>query len=440
MTTVTKDGDFVFCLVRNIPKSLHSRELRAFFSEFIETGKLNCFHFLHRTEVKFQTLAEGIFKPESNMCVCPVKISKKHRHEFVKKYNMKPWSLGKPCCQIQPFPLLKDMKDVETLEEMRPPLIMPQGNVGTPTNYFQEQIRQCKIPSSIISKLGLKFKSAMGRKYSNVPFKYDTRDTDTEESGSDDDRCEEWERHEALDDDPSNQERLGERLFEEPLEVTWDKGSSGLVFYTDAQYWDEMAGDFDEKTADDVDVDMSVYYEGWEAGDLDARQRIEMAESDRREGAAYNIQKDKHPPNSKKIPRERSRSPIASTSKPVSGFGKELLLKSGWKPGVGLGRQNQGISVPIEADGQGPRDRIGFGYRGAKLDVKKAVAAAKEAAEHKRPPSMIATVFDKPHHSKDPGLFRRNDHYTLKHNTDPSLPTSSSKPSGSTGISGTDFR
>lgn len=26
------------------------------------------------------------------------------------------------------------------------------------------------------------------------------------------------------------------------MEVVWDKGSSGLVFYTDANYWDQQDG------------------------------------------------------------------------------------------------------------------------------------------------------------------------------------------------------
>ena len=38
------------------------------------------------------------------------------------------------------------------------------------------------------------------------------------------------------------QERGKERLYEEELEVVWDKGSSGLVFYTDASYWDQREG------------------------------------------------------------------------------------------------------------------------------------------------------------------------------------------------------
>lgn len=58
----------------------------------------------------------------------------------------------------------------------------------------------------------------------------------------DDDCCEEWERHEALHDDVTSQERSKERLYEEEIELKWEKGGSGLVFYTDAQYWQEEEG------------------------------------------------------------------------------------------------------------------------------------------------------------------------------------------------------
>jgi len=37
-------------------------------------------------------------------------------------------------------------------------------------------------------------------------------------------------------------------------------GGSGLVFYTDAQFWNDQKGDFDERTADDWDVNMEGYY------------------------------------------------------------------------------------------------------------------------------------------------------------------------------------
>jgi hypothetical protein len=47
-----------------------------------------------------------------------------------------------------------------------------------------------------------------------------------------------------------------EYLFDEEVEQIWDKGdASGLVMYTDGVYWDKQRGDFDERTADDFDVD-----------------------------------------------------------------------------------------------------------------------------------------------------------------------------------------
>ena len=38
------------------------------------------------------------------------------------------------------------------------------------------------------------------------------------------------------------QGRTKERLFEEEMEVVWEKGGSGLVFYTDASHWHSLEG------------------------------------------------------------------------------------------------------------------------------------------------------------------------------------------------------
>lgn len=45
----------------------------------------------------------------------------------------------------------------QDLIEFRPPPIMPQGNVGTPTEHFKDLIRTCQLPGTIMMKLGLKF-------------------------------------------------------------------------------------------------------------------------------------------------------------------------------------------------------------------------------------------------------------------------------------------
>lgn len=75
-----------------------------------------------------------------------------------------------------------------------------------------------------------------------LPFRKSDTGHLSSPSSQDDDRGEEWERHEALHEDVTGQERTAERLFEEDIELKWEKGGSGLVFYTDAQFWQEEEG------------------------------------------------------------------------------------------------------------------------------------------------------------------------------------------------------
>lgn len=195
---------------------------------------------------------------------------------------------------------------------------MPNGNIGTSLNTFMGLIQSCQLPPLVIKKLGLSFPSSRSRRcYGNVRFDYDsdragvslcsndgierstneesvmvvsegipseressecdlpdlsptinqiprneqTSEPDDSKSSSDTDSEpeEEWDRHEALHDDVDCQGRTKERLFENKIELKWEKGGSGLVFYTDAAYWDSLNGDFDEQTADDWDIDMGIY-------------------------------------------------------------------------------------------------------------------------------------------------------------------------------------
>ena len=76
------------------------------------------------------------------------------------------------------------------MPELNPPSVMPHGNVGTSTEYFLDLIRTCKLPASVVGKLGLTFPKLLGkRKYSSVPFKYTsgTYKTDSETSSLDKD-------------------------------------------------------------------------------------------------------------------------------------------------------------------------------------------------------------------------------------------------------------
>ncbi|KAG7469146.1 hypothetical protein MATL_G00125780 [Megalops atlanticus] len=333
--------------------------------------------------------------------------------------------------------------DLRGLPEMNPPALMPVGNVGTPVSIFLQLIQACRLPPRLIRQLGLTFpKTGSRRRYGNVPFQYHDTDTvqpakesvytasgeeisgpaggaplpagvpgadvpsatqetsgaDGEESESgpddDDDRCEEWERHEALHEDVTSQERSKERLYEEEIELKWEKGGSGLVFYTDAQYWQEEEGDFDEQTADDWDVDMSVYYDK-DGGDMDARDYVKMRREKRlREGLEeVTVQKQ----------------PIGSFEKFTKGVGRKVMEKQGWRDGEGLGHSQPGMAEALETEGQHPNCKRGFGYHGEKLSsflpVKKP-----------RPDFLISTVYDQPKDTdRGDTLLRRQPPTSMKY-------------------------
>ncbi|XP_034553627.1 G patch domain-containing protein 3 [Notolabrus celidotus] len=340
--------------------------------------------------------------------------------------------------------------DLKSLSELNPPSLMQNGNVGTTIKVFLQLIQSCRLPPRLIRKLGLTFpKTSSNRRYGNVPYEYwgsltlpateetvltaggheisgpgrlfapvlgqrQKRHTDTTEideprkeeeeeeeeeedaqsnADDDDDRCEEWERHEALHEDVTSQERCKERLFEEEIELKWEKGGSGLVFYTDAQYWQEEEGDFDEQTADDWDVDMSVYYDK-DGGDMDARDYVRMRYEKRlREGLED---------------RSGSSQSIGSFERFTKGFGRRLMEKQGWKDGEGLGHSQIGIPDALESEGQHPNCKRGFGYHGVKLATHNVKKAKKDF--------HISTVYDKPK-DIDEGdtLLRRQPNTSMKY-------------------------
>nr|XP_026694501.1 G patch domain-containing protein 3 [Ciona intestinalis] len=307
----------VFVIVRNIPLSYRSADLRRFFSDAVENESFSCFHFKHRPEHRPQKQQKKdvntVSMKETSTFVCIASLRTcAQRHNFVTKYNKKYWDdkegnmLTEKCIinliskknisNLTQYLTssekrrlgITDTKDLSVddlfkLSELQPPSnVMPHGNVGTPVKVFLNLVRDCKLPPNIIKKLKLEFPSTASNKlYGNVGYKYqsslscekptNTENNETErDDDADSDDGEEWERHEAFHDDVTSQERCKERLFEEDIELKWEKGGSGLVFYTDAQYWKEDEGDFDEETADDWDVDVSEYYHG--DGDRDAKQ------------------------------------------------------------------------------------------------------------------------------------------------------------------------
>ncbi|XP_074074107.1 G patch domain-containing protein 3 [Macrotis lagotis] len=334
------------------------------------------------------------------------------------------------------------LADLRQLPELNPPALMPNGNVGTPMRIFLELIRACRLPPRIITQLQLQFpKTGSSRRYGNVPFEYEDSDIveqdelvytaqgeeipetrqracptpitaatqgepkeeeeEEEESHSDDDNdtCEEWERHEALHEDITSQERTAEPLFEEEIELKWEKGGSGLVFYTDAQYWQEEEGDFDEQTADDWDVDMSIYYDR-DSGDKDARDSVQMRLEQRlrnglEDGSVVNHQ-------------------VGTFERHTKGIGRKVMERQGWAEGQGLGSSCSGVAEALDNDGQNPRCKRGLGYHGEKLQ---------SFGQPKRPRGtslgLISTIYDEPL-AQDQGdlLLRRQPPTSLKFRTD----------------------
>jgi hypothetical protein len=74
--------------------------------------------------------------------------------------------------------------DIEKLAELKPPNLMPQGNVGTPTAHFLKLIQACRFPPRLIGHLGLVFNKSHGkRKYGAVPLDYSRLEQSEESEG-----------------------------------------------------------------------------------------------------------------------------------------------------------------------------------------------------------------------------------------------------------------
>ncbi|XP_023329281.1 G patch domain-containing protein 3 isoform X3 [Eurytemora carolleeae] len=375
--------------------------------------------------------------PDRPSCCCVVQLDAQHVNSFLTSFHRKHWldstdtELDTRCFIAK---IANDKhSELSILPEQRPPNIMPRGNVGTSTKFFLEAIRDCRLPAKLIGKLGLEFPKSKHRKYGEVPFEYaPTRtkgwksldrtklqalntagprievgvDAGKEDSGAedDDDTCEEWERHEALHDDVHANRTIGrqvnsssylaeggdldqqpgtkEKPFEEEIELVWEKGGSGLNFYTDAQYWKAQEGDFDEQTTDDWDVDMSVYYEKNTVHDMDAVDRYDMRRSEFLRAGKHSesvFKKRENPQTSKPGPsrpttsrgqhRRGLKRQIGDFEVYTIGVGGRIMKEAGWKEGMGLGAKNSGIPTAIdgEEDGQGTWNKRGLGYHGQKI-------------------------------------------------------------------------
>ncbi|XP_076038915.1 G patch domain-containing protein 3-like [Oratosquilla oratoria] len=406
-------------------------------------------------------------KPDRKCCV--ISLAEEHGNDFIRLYNKKHWvdREGNPLplrCIISKIEVTGNeisapssadcsvryltrgeertskveptIQDIKKMIEFRPPHLMPKGNVGTPTKYFLEMIRTCKLPPRLIGKLGLELpRTKRKKRYSQVPFDYGTtiqagneegqnsgyvftgrghaiplsvdfskerrkRNTEVpkmmlETEKEDGAEVEEWERYEAFHNDVTSQERTRERRYEKEIELVWEKGGPGLVFYTDTQFWRELEGGFDEQTADEWDVDMSTYY--GEGGDMDARDSVAMRRSDQlRRGELQEsvfTPQEKAKNKRKKIKGPQGKPPeIGQFEEHTRGIGRRIMESQGWSDGQGLGCSQKGMPYTIENDGKHPSDKKGIGYYGEKMQSFRSQASGRRQNHD----FMITTAFDQP--------------------------------------------
>eukprot|EP01083_Nonionella_stella_P065073 170224_1 len=330
--------------------------------------------------------------------------------------------------------------DVRHLPELNPPIGLPHGNVGTSR---RELLRRMEtLPTSVIRKLGplvSRTPATIGREYGAVPLSYarkraglspeDSDDSDLESKflagRHDDSEAEEWERHESMHPVKSvsyeKKDRLEteEKLFEEKTELIWDKGdASGLVYYTDAIYWDALKGGFDERLADDWDTGAPISPHR-KKRKIRALSPPKLKFSGRGNDVAPDVcvvradKSDGHIKSAPGVPRfvvnVRTHNEVASATGTgvgtgtghcavggaelradldgilgkrgkeeasdqeidnedllfekytMRGFGGQHLRSLGWEDGQGVGKDRQGITKAVEVDPS--QKRQGIGYR-----------------------------------------------------------------------------
>jgi hypothetical protein len=142
-----------------------------------------------------------------------------------------------------------------------------------------------------------------------------------------------------------------------------EKGGSGLVFYTDAIYWDKQKGDFDERTFDDWDVEYKKPKESEENVEnaltiLKKRtpppeetfnkqntKKLKIANNDinqREQTATY------YDPKTESEPIDPYGQNVGEFERHTRGIGSKIMEKYGWRKGQGLGpNPKAGILHPV---------------------------------------------------------------------------------------------
>ncbi|EDO27871.1 predicted protein, partial [Nematostella vectensis] len=372
-------------IIGNIPSKLHSADLRAFFSQFIEGKGFDCFHFRHRPEgrgrIDGEVHDEGKSREKTTCCI--VRLTEEKIDELIRMYHGQNWtdktgqiysqravisrirvtrlevsgSMGlqntkasdksedgekQKCLKCRKmYSMFEHVDEVTDTEDSISEYCKCalQRNQSKESDNREEKIyaRQ-DFPGVCIKS---KSHSNQNTKKNNTKAR-DLKDDIDDTNESSDGELEDWERHEALHDDVDSQGRTKERLFENEIELKWEKGGSGLVWYTDAAFWKQQEeADFDEETVDDWDVDMGIYEEEG-GGDKDAKDLLQIRlEKQWRSGKDIDLNQ------------------VGDFERFTRGIGGSVMRRQGWSQGQSLGSSQPGITEPVPADGQKPSSKRG---------------------------------------------------------------------------------
>lgn len=379
------EEDESLLLIFNLNSTLRSSDLRGVFASYIERGDFLCFHYRHRScnqELSSDYKIEVQFSENSKFCFFIAK--KSASKAFIDEFNgmsLIGAKLGITCINELVETIDSELRErLFSLSEFNPPSYLPMGNVGTPKSVCLDMITQCRMPTSVLKSLKLDTTQS----FTNVSFNYnllgETRLNEFSPQSSD---CEDWERHIQLHDDVDNQQRTAERTYESEKEIVWEKGSSGLVHYTDALYWNEKAGKnvFDEDAVDDWDVDMAVYTDP-ACADRDARELLLMREIEcAKRGVGHELSRKKD----KRVKKQKQRLFYAEFERFTKGFGSQQLAKYGWVRGKPISRG--GLIEPLESLSRESRDKSGLGYFARPQTVARSSQENSDSAK-------ISTIFD----------------------------------------------
>eukprot|EP00929_Paragymnodinium_shiwhaense_P106517 TRINITY_DN71986_c0_g1_i1.p1 TRINITY_DN71986_c0_g1~~TRINITY_DN71986_c0_g1_i1.p1 ORF type:complete len:550 (-),score=120.74 TRINITY_DN71986_c0_g1_i1:136-1785(-) len=303
-------------VISGIPSKLHVPDLRAFFAPAVEAGLFERFHFRRPSgdaakasaSQRGRRGAAAAERDEQEELECVVAAADDDAAaRILRGFQGTPWRevlVAAPvdhsaaCRVARAAAATKEQHSALLARLAAAPPALPKGNIGTPRAQVLAAIRAGRIPPAAVPRLlgtGEQRRTLTSWQFNSIPppvcwhaargaaarqaalADAETEHQPMEELPGDDTAAAAADiesKHlprgldeaadlfdEPLEKAPYHQktDRLHSAagyLFEDVIENIWDKqDASGLVHYTDAAFWDRMAGDLDERCHDAWDVE-----------------------------------------------------------------------------------------------------------------------------------------------------------------------------------------